>query len=192
MFSCWYIVFVSSLFVSHLIFFRCLGKAVGSGWMRQWFPASCVTGASNRYWLTVGQGMLFLQQVRVEGDVFISSVSSLSFIFLLLPCPFLSSPLLSLLSLFSLSLGNDTKWPTRVDGSLNPNTIDQSIGKAVFRDCVTFWVSSFIFDVWNSNSKDTHHRLHRTLFVLPQYDNVIYTTPPPPAPSHSIQMPKFP
>ena len=43
------------------------------------------------------------------GNVFISSVSSLSFLFLFLPCPSLSSPLLSLLSLFSLSLGDDTK-----------------------------------------------------------------------------------
>ena len=34
---------------------------------------------------------------------------SLSFIFLFLPCLCLSSPLLSLLSLFSLSLGDDTK-----------------------------------------------------------------------------------
>ena len=43
------------------------------------------------------------------GDVFISSVSSLSFLFLFLPCPSLSSPLLNLLSLFCLSLGDDTK-----------------------------------------------------------------------------------
>ena len=43
------------------------------------------------------------------GDVFISSVSSLSSIFLFLRCPSLSSPLLSILSLFSLSLGDDTK-----------------------------------------------------------------------------------
>ena len=43
------------------------------------------------------------------GMFFISSVSSLSFLFLFLPCPSLSSPLLSLLSLFSLSLGDDTK-----------------------------------------------------------------------------------
>ena len=35
----------------------------------------------------------------------------------------LSSHLLSLLSLFSLCLGDDTKWPTRPDVSLNPNTI---------------------------------------------------------------------
>ena len=31
--------------------------------------------------------------------------------------------LYSLLSLFSLSPGDDTKWPSRVDVSLNPNTI---------------------------------------------------------------------
>ena len=40
---------------------------------------------------------------------FISSVSSLSFVFLLLLCPYFSSLLLSLLCLFSLSLGDDTK-----------------------------------------------------------------------------------
>ena len=45
-------------------------------------------------------------------DVFISSVSSFSFLFLFLPCPSLSSPPLSLF----------TKWPTRVDVWLNPNT----------------------------------------------------------------------
>ena len=42
---------------------------------------------------------------------------------LFLPCPSLSSPLLYLLSLFSLSLGDDTKWPTRADMSLNHNTV---------------------------------------------------------------------
>ena len=40
------------------------------------------------------------------------------------PSLLFSSLLLSLLSLFSLSLGDDTKWPTRVDVSLNPNTIN--------------------------------------------------------------------
>ena len=43
------------------------------------------------------------------GMFFILSVSSLSLLFLFLPCPCLSSLLLSLLSLFSLSLGDDTK-----------------------------------------------------------------------------------
>ena len=47
----------------------------------------------------------------------------LSFLFLFLPYSSLSSPLLSFLSLFSLSLGDDQKWPTRIDVSLNPNTI---------------------------------------------------------------------
>ena len=42
-------------------------------------------------------------------NVFISSVSSLSFLFFFLPFPSHSSPLLSHLSLFSLSLGDDTK-----------------------------------------------------------------------------------
>ena len=63
----------------------------------------------------------------VDGNVFISSVSFLSFLILFLPCPSLSSPLLSLLSLFFLSLGDGTKWPTRVDVSLNPNTIKTNL-----------------------------------------------------------------
>ena len=40
--------------------------------------------------------------------------------FSFLPCPSLSSPLLSL---FSISLGDNTKWLTRIGLSLNPNTI---------------------------------------------------------------------
>ena len=44
-----------------------------------------------------------------RGGSLFSSVSSLSFLFLFLPCPSLSSPPLSLLSVFSLSLGDDTK-----------------------------------------------------------------------------------
>ena len=43
------------------------------------------------------------------GNVFISSVSSLPFLFLFLPCSSLSSLRLSLLTLFSLSQGDDTK-----------------------------------------------------------------------------------
>ena len=96
----------------------------GSGRVVQRCHVSYVTGASNWYWLTVGQGLLSLKQVRAEGGSFISSVSSLSFLFLFLPCPSLLSPLLSLLSLSSLSLGDNTKWATRVDVSLNQNTIN--------------------------------------------------------------------
>ena len=43
----------------------------------------------------------------IEGNVFISSVSSLSFLFLFLPCPSLISS--TIFSIFSLSLGDDTK-----------------------------------------------------------------------------------
>ena len=66
-----------------------------------------------------------------RGNVFISSVSSLSFLFFYLACPPLSSSLLSLLSLSSLSLGDNTKRPTRVDVSLNPNTINTHSGMKV-------------------------------------------------------------
>ena len=45
-------------------------------------------------------------------------------LFSFLSCSSLSSPLPSLLSLFSLSLGDDTKWPTGVNVSLSTNTIN--------------------------------------------------------------------
>ena len=37
--------------------------------MRQRCRVSCITGASNLYWLTVGQSLLSLQQVGVEGGM---------------------------------------------------------------------------------------------------------------------------
>ena len=96
------------------------------GWVRQRCCISCVTGASNWYWLTVGQGLLSLQQVWVEGECF------LIFLFLnfhlfssFAPVP-LFHPFYCLFYLFSFSLGDGTKWPTWVDVSLNPNTINQN------------------------------------------------------------------
>ena len=57
--------------------------------------------------------------------------------FSFLPWPSLSSPLLSLLYLFSLSLGDDTKGPTRVDMSLNRNSIDQiGVSYLPFQNCL--------------------------------------------------------
>ena len=78
------------------------------------------------------------------GNVFISSFSSLSFLFLFLPCPSLSSLLRSLLSLFCLSLEDDTKWPTRVDVSLNPNTITQSDSQSQAMKCKSHSYPAFI------------------------------------------------
>ena len=68
-----------------------------------------------------------------RGGMFLFLLSS--FLFLLLPCPSLSSLLLSLLSLFSLSLGDDTKWPIRVDVSLNANT-DRYSGRSIHYKCI--------------------------------------------------------
>ena len=56
---------------------------------------------------------------------------------LFLPCLSLSSPLLSLLSLFSLSLVDDTKWPTRVDVYFNTNTKK--------REIIMFWIYLYFF-----------------------------------------------
>ena len=47
--------------------------------------------------------------------------------------------LYSLLSLFSLSLGDDTKWPSRVDVSLNPNTI--KISALPHPDVIVIWLN---------------------------------------------------
>ena len=54
-----------------------------------------------------------------RGNVFISSVSPLSFLFLFLPCPSLSSLLLSLLSLFSFS-GRRNKMTHKGWGVVKP------------------------------------------------------------------------
>ena len=72
---------------------------------------------NSRHW---GVQLIFAYSWGMRGIFFTSSVSSISFISLFLPCRVLSSPLPSLLCLFSLSLGDDTKWPRRVDVSLNP------------------------------------------------------------------------
>ena len=51
----------------------------------------------------------------------------------------LSSSLLSLLSLFSLSQGDDTKLPTKVDVSFNPNTLRQRSRKQILRGIFLFY-----------------------------------------------------
>ena len=105
---------------------KCIVGIVGGGWVRQRCYVACVTRASSWYWLTVGQGLLSLQQVRIEGDCFYFFCFFTAIHFHFSPVPSLSCPLLYLLSLFSLSLGDDTKWPTKADVLLNPSTVNQN------------------------------------------------------------------
>ena len=96
------------------------------GWLGE-AKVSCIL--HHWSWLTVGQGLLSLQQVRVAGGMLWFLLFLLCHLFSFLPSPSLSSPLLSL---FSLSLGDDTKWPKRVDVSLYPNSINQSINQSLW------------------------------------------------------------
>ena len=66
-------------------------------------------------------GPAILVAAKGRGEMFVSSVYFHSRSFSPVPL----SSLLSLLSLFSLSLGDDTKWPSRVDLMFNPNTISE-------------------------------------------------------------------
>ena len=47
-----------------------IAPSVWGGWVRQRCRVSCVTRASNWYWHIVGQGLLSLQQVGIEGECF--------------------------------------------------------------------------------------------------------------------------
>ena len=96
---------------------------------------SCFTGASNWYWLTAGEGLLTLQLLRVEGVVgrgeyfyFFCFFTFISFPLSPLFLSFISS---TISSISSFSLGNDTKWPTRVDVSLNQDTINQKLHRGL-------------------------------------------------------------
>ena len=84
------------------------------GWVRQRCRVSYVTGASNWCWLTIGQGLVSLQQVRVEGECFyfFCFFTFIHFPLSLLSLSFVSSTISSISRL--LSLGDDTKWPQRL------------------------------------------------------------------------------
>ena len=68
-------------------------------------PVAFVTGAPNWYWLTVGQGLLSLQQVRVEGGCcyFFCSFTFFHFPFTSLVLSFISSTISSSLFLSFIS-----------------------------------------------------------------------------------------
>ena len=89
---------------------------------------SYVTEASNWYLLIVGQGLLSLQNVKVEGECFYFFCFFTFIHFSFSPVP-LFHLLCCLLSLFSLSLGDNSKWPTGVDVSIHaiPHTVRQNL-----------------------------------------------------------------
>ena len=106
-----------------MILLNNFSSETGGGWVRQRCQLSYIIGVSNWDWLTVGQGLLFLQQVTVEGGgyfYFFCFFTSIHFPLSPLSLSFISS---TISSISSLSLGDGTKWPTRVGVSLNPNTI---------------------------------------------------------------------
>ena len=97
---------------------RCLVEWLGEA------KVSCILRhrASNWYLLIVGQGLLSLQKVKAEGKCFYFFCFFTFIHFPFSPVP-LFHLLYCLLSLFSLSLGDDRKWPTSGDMSLNPTSI---------------------------------------------------------------------
>ena len=167
------------------------------GWVRQRCRVSCVTGASNWYWLTDGQGLLSLQQVTVEGGLFLFLCFFTVIHFHFSPVPSLSSPLLSLLSLFSLSLRDDTKWHTKVGVSLNPQSVKIGItenacvqllirlsilylsvhndGSTVVHQMYIFWAYSRIYIIITDLIVKKTNRFDRAIFC----ENLVFFTLPP-------------
>ena len=93
----------------------------GDNWVRQKCRVSYVTGVSNWDWLTVGQGLLSLQQVGVEGECFYFFC-----FFPIIPVP-LSTLFLSFISSTISFLAFSGRWhknPQRLT-SLDSNTINQ-------------------------------------------------------------------
>ena len=87
-------------------------------WVRQRCCVSFSITATNWYWASIS--IIFCSR-RDKGVCFCFFCSSTFILFSLILLSF-SFQLLSLLSLFSLSLGDNTKWPLSADVLLNPNT----------------------------------------------------------------------
>ena len=60
---------------------------------------------------------------------------------------------------FSFSLEDDTKWPTRVDMSLNPNTINQSTTYFYFSERIKSW--HFVWIIFQANDS---HEMPKLIF----------------------------
>ena len=91
------------------------------------------------YWLTVGQGLLSLQQVRVKEKCFY-------FFFFFTFVHFPLSPHYYLFYLPSSFLWETTKWPTSVDLLLNPKAINPKCMYTIFQDYESVWP-----EVWPQN-----------------------------------------
>ena len=97
---------------------------------------------------------------------------------LFLPCPSLISPLLSLLSLFSLSLEDDIKWPTRVDVSLNPSSIKKNPLSSLSLSYISSTISFLPFSRrWHKMTQKgwrvvkSQHRLNVSIRTLSSFQN---------------------
>ena len=116
------------LIKSHLIWIYtvCIGICTSQGWLDEVLLCILHHRGVQLILAYSWDRPAILAAGKGRGGLFLFLASSLLFIFLFLPCSLLSHLLYSLLSLFSLSLGDDTKWPTRVD----PKTINfyQSTG----------------------------------------------------------------
>ena len=99
-----------------LFYIRSYLEIPGGGRVWRRCHVSYVTWASNRNSLTVGQGLLSFDAGKGRGGMFLFCF------FTFIPVP-LSSLSLSFISSTISFLPFDTKCPTRVDVSLNPNTI---------------------------------------------------------------------
>ena len=142
----------------------------GGGWVRQRCRVSCVTGASNCDWLTVGQGLLFLQQVRVEGEYFyfFCFLSFINFPLSPLSLSFISSTISSV-SLLPFS-GRWHKITHRVEVSLTPTqsikigwseSCWMNMSWAIWLLCVIWWFFMALFcrrkEKKSSRKKTTIH-----------------------------------
>ena len=109
-----------------------------------------------------------------RGHVFISSVSLLSFSFSLSRLHVYSISPLSLMPLFSLSLGDDTKWSTRVDVSFfnNTNWSESIMSAQAWR--YVFWCGSFYLGSMQAFKEALLSLLFRTFFLYSQFSLLFF------------------
>ena len=125
---------------------------VGGGWVRRRCPVAFVTGAPSWYWLTVGQGLLFLQQVRVEGECcyFFCSFTFSHFPFTSLPLSFISSTISSI-SFLPFSGRRHKLTKPQLIQSIYPTLYKRHVPTGYL---LLFWFCEFYQkkkELWNSN-----------------------------------------